>query len=502
LKPATRAVSLVVGARLVLHLALANRYGYFRDELYFLDCGRHLDWGYVDHAPMIGLLSRIALLLGGSLPVLRGIAAVAGASLVVIAALIARRLGGGGFAQALAALAVAVAPIYLGVSSLFTMNVFEPLFWMGAVLVLLRALESHARRDWLILGALLGLGLMNKHSAALFAGALAAGVVLSPQRRVLLESGPWLAIAVAAGVFAPNLVWQATHGFPTLEDLRNVARSGKNVVLGPVDFVAQQVLLMHPVLFPLWMIGLGWLLRCRDVGRRALALTFAVFFVLLFLLKAKNYYLAPIYPMLFAAGALAVERWSAGRHGRLVRAAIIVSVLLGGAALAPMVTPLLPPERLVAYQRALGIEPPKTEVAHAGPLPQIFGDQFGWPELVGEVARIHAALPAGERAVATIFANNYGEAGAVNQFGPSLGLPTAISGHQTHFLWGPQGRRSDVIIVLQGDREELESMCASVEHAGEHFHPWGMAEENRPIYVCRGLHPPLEELWPHLKHWN
>lgn len=137
-----------------------------------------------------------------------------------------------------------------------------------------------------------------------------------------------------------------------------------------------------------------------------------------------------------------------------------------------------------------------------GPLPQIFGDQFGWPELVGEVARIHAALPAEERAVATIFANNYGEAGALNQFGPALGLPTAISGRQTHFLWWPRGSRSDVIIVLQGDREELESLCASVEQAGKHSHPWGMAEENGPIYVCRGLHPPLEELWPRLKHWN
>jgi hypothetical protein len=250
------------------------------------------------------------------------------------------------------------------------------------------------------------------------------------------------------------------------------------------------------------MLGLAWLLRSGELGRRALGLAFAVFFVLLFLLKAKNYYLAPIYPMLFAAGAVAVARWTGGARGRVVRTAIVVVVLLAGAALAPVVTPLLEPEGLVAYQRAIGIAPPKTEVAHAGPLPQIFGDQFGWPELVGEVARIHGALPPDERAVATIFANNYGEAGAVNQLGTAFGLPRAISGHQSYFLWGPQGRRSDVIIVLQGDREELESLCASVERAGEHFHPWGMTEENRPIYVCRGLRPPLEDLWPRLKHWN
>lgn len=495
-------IALVAGAKLALHLLLANRYGYFRDELYFLDCGRHLDWGYVDHAPMIGLLSRIALLLGGSLPVLRGLAALAGTALVVLAAQIARRFGGGAFAQSLAALAVVAAPIYLGLSSLFTMNVFEPLFWMGAVLALLRALETDAKRDWIALGVLLGLGLMNKHSTAFFGIALAAGLLLSPQRRAVLRRGPWLALAVAALLFAPNLVWQAAHGFPTLEDLRNVARSGKNVVLGPGDFLAQQVLLVHPVLFPLWLLGLTWLLRSRDVGRRALGLTFVVFFLLLFLLKAKNYYLAPIYPMLLAAGASSLETWTSGPRGRLVRAAIILLVVLGGAATAPIVTPLLDPERLVAYQRAIGIEPPKTEVAHVGPLPQMFGDQFGWPELVEDVARIYRALPPAERAVATIFANNYGEAGAINLLGPALGLPRAISGHQTYFLWGPQGRKGEVVIVLQSDRADLESVCATVEEAGEHFHPWGMAEENEPIYVCRGLHPPFEELWPRLKHWN
>ena len=499
---ATGAIALIAGAKLALHLALANRYGYFRDELYFLDGGRHLDWGYVDHAPMIGLFSRIALLLGGSLPVLRGIAALAGTGLVLLAALLARRFGGGAFAETLAAVAVVVAPIYLGMSSLFTMNVFEPLFWMSAALALVQALETDAKRDWVLVGALLGLGLMNKQSTAFFAVSLAAGLVLSQRRRVLLRPGPCLAVAVATMLFAPNLVWQAAHGFPTLEDLRNVARSGKNVVLGPVEFVAQQVLILHPILFPLWALGLVFLFR-RERGRfRALAWASAVFFLLLFLLRAKNYYLAPIYPMLLAAGAVGLERWTEGPRARLARGAILTLVLLAGALTAPAVTPMLPPERLLAYQRTLHVAPPKTEVAHAGPLPQMFGDQFGWPELVAEVARIYHALPAEERAVATIFANNYGEAGAIDLFGPALGLPTAISGHQTYFFWGPQGRRSEVVIVLQSDSEDLERVCTSVEKAGEHFHPWGMAEENQPIYVCRGLHPPFEVLWPRVKHWN
>jgi hypothetical protein len=496
----------MAGAKLLLHLLLANRYGYFRDELYFLDCGRHLDWGYVDHAPMVGLVARVALMLGGSLFVLRAIAAVAGAAKVVLAGALAWRLGGGAFAQGLAALAVVVAPIYLGMDSLMTMNGFEPLFWMGAVYVLIRIVQTGDRRLWLAFGGLAGLGLMNKHSTAFFLVALAAGLLLTRERRMLATPWPWLGAAVALAVFAPNLVWQGRHGFPTLEDLRNVQRSGKNVVLGPAAFVGQQVLIMHPVLFPLWATGLAWLFHARGGRWRFLGWSMVVFFVLMFVMKAKNYYLAPIYPLLFAAGAVAVEgalaRWALTAGRRWPRAALVSVVLAAGAVTAPLALPLLSPEGYVAYERRLGITPPRTEVAHRGPLPQNFGDQFGWEELVREVAAIYQALPEAERGRAGIFANNYGEAGAINHFGPRYGLPRAVSGHQTYFLWGPGGFEGDVAIVLQGDREDLERVCGSVEEAGVHFHPWGMAEENRPIYVCRGLEPPLSALWPRLKHWN
>jgi hypothetical protein len=386
------------------------------------------------------------------------------------------------------------------------MNAFEPLFWIGSAYAVVRLIQTGDGRWWLIVGLTLGAGLMNKHSTAFFAIALAAGIVLTPLRRHLLTRWPWLGAAVALAVFSPNLIWQATHGFPTLEDLRNVARTGKNVVLGPLAFVAQQVLIAHPLLVPLWLTGVVWLFRGERGRFRALGWAFVVFFVTMYFLKAKNYYLAPFYPVLFAAGGVACERglqrwrWTQGR--RWPRLAVAGLVLAGGAVTAPLVLPLLAPERYVAYQRALGIEPPRTEVAHQGPLPQMFGDQFGWPEMAAEVARIYHALPPRDRARAAIFAGNYGEAGAINHFGPRYGLPTAISGHQTHFFWGPRGATGEVVIVLQGTRERLEQRCASVEEAGRHFHPWGMAEENRPIYVCRGLKTPLSELWPRLKHWN
>jgi hypothetical protein len=207
-----------------------------------------------------------------------------------------------------------------------------------------------------------------------------------------------------------------------------------------------------------------------------------------------------------AAGGVALE--SALQRARLTRdrawprAAVLALIVAAAAMTAPMALPVLAPERYVAYEQAIGFAPPKTEVGHRGPLPQHFGDRFGWPELVAEVARIYHALPADDRARAAIFANNYGEAGAINLFGPRYGLPPAVSAHQNHFLWGPRGNTGEVLIVLQDDRESLEKICGSVEEAGVHFHPWGMAEENNPIFVCRGLTPPLPVMWPRLKKWN
>ena len=502
-------IGLLAAAKLIVHAALSNRYGYFRDELYFLDCARHLDWGYVDHAPMIGLWTKIALLLGGTLPALRILPALAGASLVVLTGLLAWRLGGGRYAQGMAALAVLAAPIFLGIDSLLSMNAFEPLFWMGAVYAVLLTLGGEGTRaggtGWNAAGILLGLGLLNKHSTAFFGAALATGILLTRERRALRTRWPFLGAAAALLIFLPNILWQVRHDFPTLEDLGNVAREGKNVVLGPVDFLLQQILILHPVLFPLWLAGLVWLFLAQRGRYRMLGWTYLVFYALLFALKGKNYYLAPIYPMLFAAGSVALESGAERLRGRgrlVAQAACVALVLAAGAVTAPLALPLLDPEDYVAYEKTLGIPPPKTEVAHRGPLPQMFGDQFGWEELVADVARVYDGLPPEERARTGIFANNYGEAGAINLFGPRFGLPPAVSAHQTHFLWGPGESRGDVFIVLQDDREHLERVCASVEEAAVHSHPWGMAEENNPIYVCRGLKTSLAELWPRLKHWN
>ena len=293
-------------AKLLLHLFTSVRhYGYFRDELYYLDMARHLDWGYVDAAPLIAVYAKIALWMGGSLAALRILPALAGTALVALTMLIARELGGGRYAQFLAGLCILLCPAVLEVDSLLTMNAFEPLFWMGCIWVVARILRTGDSRLWLWFGVLAGLGLENKHSTLSFGFAFTVALLLTHHRREFARPWIWIAGAIAVALFMPNIIWQIRHHFPTIEDLANVRREGKNVVLGPLAFVKEQIYRHAPDLVAGLASGLVWFLR--DRRWRVLGLTFAVFFVLMEVAHAKNYYVFPIYPMLFAGGAVVFE---------------------------------------------------------------------------------------------------------------------------------------------------------------------------------------------------
>jgi hypothetical protein len=499
-------VAALAGTKLLVHMLLSNRYGYFRDELYYLDCARHLSWGYVDHAPLIGLVSRVVLLLGGSLPMLRVFPAVAGAGMVAITMLIAWRLGGDRFAQAAAGLTVLFVPIYLVLDSLLTMNAFEPLFWMGCVYLLIRIIQTENSRLWIWFGVLSGVGLMNKHSTAFFGISVVAGLLLTEHRREFAKPWIWLGGAVALIIFLPNLAWQMQHHFPTLEDLHNVRVTGKNLVLTPPQFVFQQLQSMHPLLSLVWMAGLWHFLFGRGIRYRVLAWIFLVFFVMMVALHGKDYYVIPIYPMLIAGGAVALEgaleRWRFTEGKAWPKVLLAGGIVLSGLIIAPLMLPVLSPDRYVSYMQKLGLKPSRREVHEHGQLPQPFGDQMGWPELVRQVAQIYNRLPPQERAQTAILTGNYGEAGAIDMFGPEYGLPLALSGHQTYYYWGTHGFTGSNLITLQYDWSDLSRMCDSVEQVGAHFDPWGMEEENQPIYLCKGLKRPLAETWPRHKHWN
>jgi len=489
---------------LLVHLLTNGRYGYFRDELYYVACGQHLAFGYVDQPPLSILLLRLSeLLLGSSLFAIRLLPALAGAATVAITGLITRELGGRAWAIALACAGSLCALFNLAVGNFFSMNAFEPLFWMGCMYLLVRIINGGSPTLWLWFGVLVGLGLENKHSTVFFAAGVCIALLLTPERRHFAEKWIWFGGLIAFAVALPNILWQVRHHWPTYELLSNIARSDKNIALSPAQFIVQQIVFMNPGTLPLWLAGLCWVFGSSD-GRRYMALGI-VYVVLLgefIILHGKSYYLAPAYPMLFAAGGVTVERVFVNRL-RWFKPGLLVLIVAAGALLAPLVVPILPPGKLVAYMRTIGLQLPRTETSHTAPLPQIFADQFGWREMVASVGHVYNHLRPEDKQRAAIFCQNYGEAGAIDFFGAQFGLPPAISGHQNYFLWGPGGWTGEVALVLDTRDDNEREQFASVEDLGQIVSsPWAMPFERRThIYLCHDLKANVRDFWPRVKKW-
>jgi 4-amino-4-deoxy-L-arabinose transferase-like glycosyltransferase len=429
---------LLAVAAVLLQMATNGRYGYFRDELYYIATSDHLAWGYVDFAPLASLLMRISrVLLGDSLHAIRFLPALASGAEIVLTGLITRELGGRRFAVLLACLSVFLAPVILNNATRFSMNPFEPLFWMGSIYFLLRAMNRNQPELLVWCGAFVGLGLENKHSTAFFLISLTAGLLATQERRWLRSKWFWIAAIVIALLSLPNLIWQYQHDFPTWVDLSNVKKTHKNVELPPLPFLKEQIMMLLPVSVIVWLAGLGFLLfHAQGKRYRVLGVTYLVFLATLMVLHGKDYYLAPIYPMLFAAGGVFWETFIAARsRWRWLKLALPAVLLVAGAVAAPLVVPVLPPERVAAYMEALGLTLTKTESHMSSPLPQHFSDQFGWPEMVAAVAQFYHSLPPEGQAKTGILAGNYGEAGAIDFFGPKYGLPKSVSAHQNYFYW-------------------------------------------------------------------
>src|SRR5713101_2442272 len=448
----------------------------------------------------IVMLAIVRGLLGDSLLVVRLVPALLFGLLVWLAACLARELGGGRFAQSLAALSVAIAPQYLALTGFYSMNAFDLVFWALAVLLLTRLARTDDVRLWRPLGLVIGLGLLNKISLLFFAFGLGVAVLATPLRRHLKRRELWEGVVLAFLLFSPYVLWQIGHGWATLEFMRNVTRY-KNVALSPLAFATAQLKDLHLFNAPLWILGLAWLLVGRTGRRfRALGIVFVATFVILAVQNSKPYYLGPAFPVLLAAGALVVEGLSEAPRRRWVRPALLVLLVAGGALTAPFAIPVLPVETFIRYQRALGFTPSAGEKSRLGPLPQHFADRFGWHELTEEVARIYGALPEEERASAAIVTRNYGEAGAIDYYGGRYGLPPAHSPHNSYYFWGPGRERPSVVIVIGWSTEEITSSWTQVEVAGRIESPYAMPfETGSPIHVCRGLKVPLETAWRRAK---
>jgi hypothetical protein len=493
-------------ANFLLHCYFNNRYGYFRDEFDYIACGDHLAWGYVDQPPLVPFLAKLSrLVLGDSLRSIRFVPALATSAAVILTAMIARELGGRRFAVVVSSLAFIAAPFYLSDGSIMTTNSLEPLLWMGCVYFAILAIKRDDPRFWLWFGVVAGMGLEEKYSIAVLGFAMVVGLLLTEQRRVFASKWIWLGGALAFLVFLPNLQWNVRNHWPFAELMHNIKADGRDVVLSPLANFAQQVLILHPILAPVWIIGvLAFLFSARLKPYRFLGWCYLAAFAVFVVLKGKNYYLTPIYPVYLAAGAVVIESFIARSRQVWLKPAIVVLILAGGAWLAPLVIPVFSVDQFISYMDKLPFKVPRNEHSHMrATLPQHYADQFGWEEIVAKVNQAYSQLSPEERPGCAIFAQDYGQAGAIDFFGRRYGLPPALSGHQTYFLWGPRGYSGNCMIVLDDSREVLETLFEHVEYVGKSAdNPYAL-EREIPVFICRGAKfGTLTELWPRLKKWR
>lgn len=493
-------------AKFLLHMAVAANYGLFTDELYFFACGEHLAWGYVDMPPLTAVQAWAARsLFDNSLYGLHVFPALAGALLIFQVGSIARELGGGHFAQSLAALGALVSPGWLAVDSYLSMNSIEQVLVAAWFWMLIRMINTGDVRGWLFFGVLAGIGLLNKDTILLYGFAIIFALLLTRERRLLFNK--WFVIGglIALLIWLPNLVWMWQHSFPHLEQLANIHNNRRNVVLTPLAFVWQQAQLMHLFNLPLWLGGL-WLLLSKELhdGRyRALGFAYLITLSILLSTAGRVYYLFPMYSVLFAAGGLAAERACAQFQLQLARRAYIALLVVGGCVLVPFSIPLLSAEHYIAYSQLLRLSPPRIENRQTSALPQLFADRFGWPEMAQAVAKAYFDIPEPERSRTAIFGQDYGQAGAIDFYGPALGLPKALSGHLTYWYWGSRNYTGESMLVMGGNRRQLETLFASVVQVGDVGHPYAMASQHWKLYWCRQPRNwNLQGLWPTLKQWN
>jgi 4-amino-4-deoxy-L-arabinose transferase-like glycosyltransferase len=481
-------------ALLVLHTLTNGQYGFHRDELATVDDARYLAWGYVAYPPLTPFIARLALeLFGPSLVGLRFFCALAMSLGMMLTGLMAHELGGQRLAQVVAALAAAIAPAALSEGNFFQYVSFDYLWWVLIAYLMIRLLKSENPRWWLGIGAVIGLGMMTKYTMAFFAVGVAAGVVLTQNRRYLASPWLWGGVALALLVFLPNMVWQAQHSFTSLDFLSSI--HARDVRIGRTGSYLVDQLFLAANLFtiPLWVAGLYFYFvapagkRFRPLGWMAVV-PFALFFVT----QGRGYYLTPAYPMLIAAGAVLGEEWLASLpagKARLVRGITYGALAVGGSLMAAVTLPLAP------------INSPWWDVAST--VNDGFKESIGWPDLTETVAGIYASLPAEEKAQAGILAGNYGEAGAINLYGPAYGLPEAISGIDSYWLRGYGDPPPQTLVVVGFNRDDVQRMFEACDLAGHTSNRYGVKnEETRDhpdIFVCQRLRLPWPEFWKRLR---
>ena len=482
--------------KVLFHLLTNDGYGFHRDELATIDDAKHLAWGYVAYPPVTPFLGWLAMQFADVTPSsLRFLPSVAQSLVIVLTALIARDLGGDRRAQWIAAVAAAIAPLSLAASALYQYVAFDFLWWVLIAWLVVRLVKSDDPRWWVAIGIAIGVGVMTKYTILFYVAGIVTGVFATRLRRHLSSGWLWLGAGLSLLVVAPHLVWQLQHDFITADFLDHIR--ARDARIGRTDgFLRDQFLVAsNPLTVPIWITGLAALAAAsRFRPFRLLAWMAIVPFVLFLIARGRGYYMAPVYPMLLAAGAtqLVSSFDTRRRASRRAAFAAIIILLLAGSSAALIVLPIAP----------LGSPLFELAVRENSDL----AEEVGWPELVAEVARIYESLPAEERARTGILCGNYGEAGAVNLYGPAYDLPPAISNVNSYWLRGPGPDPPQQLIVLGADRDDLEPLFQSVTLAGKTPVVAGVQnEETRDhpdIFLCRGLRQPWSKVWPAIRSFG
>lgn len=492
-------VALVVIALVAVHVLCINRYGFFRDELYYIACAKRLDWGYVDHPPLsVALLKVVASSLDYPLWLVRTPAIACGAIATVIGALIARELGGKSFAQVAAAIAVAVSPTYLVVTHMYSMNSLDVMLWAVAAYVWVGLLRSGERWRWIILGVVVGLACINKLSGLWLAAGIVVATICTPRRNDLTRAEPWIGIALTVACLTPYVIWQAEHGWVTLDFMRN-AIDAKLLPIEPWMFVLREMAVMNPVGWVVWFCGIAFC-AANEKWRPMLLVWAIVAAILIIGGKSRENYLSPAYAFLLAPGAVQLEK-GLPKLGWLIKGYVGV-LAAAGFAVACIVLPLLDqPDTARLIRNLSSLAPTKIPESEVGRTNDLKGlaDMNGWPEMAEEVDRVIKTLSPSEQREVYVYTHNYGEAAAIQKFSKIKGLHV-IGRHNQYWHWGPGSWNGKVAVVVGEVPARILSDFESVSLVKRLDLEYAVPEESTaPIRIARNLKVPVSKFWAQSK---
>jgi len=483
---------------LVLTVATAGHYGFFGDELYYLECSKHLAFGYVDHPPLIAILTFISrTIFGETIIGLRFISGLFGAFTVFFTTKIAGEIGGGKYSQALAALTICFGLAFPALSSFFSMNPVDIMLCTLFTLMFLKTIRAPSPKKWITLGIISGFGLLNKYTFLVLGFSLLVSLIITKKWHIL--KSPWIYLSGLIGLlmFLPHILWEINNGWPTLEFMQN-ATEYKNLSLSPFAFLSQIIIGLNPFTFPIWLSGLGFLLFSRKIkDYRFLGWTAAIFILIYMLQNSKFYYVVPIFPLLLSSGAVAVEQFLIMFHTGVPKLAVLTILIISGCVLMPLAVPILPVDQLVKYSKTLGLQNElRMEKGESIALPLHFAYRFGWKELVDTVADAYYNLPQEQRKKCAILASWYGIAGAIDHYGQKYKLPDAICPRNNYWIWGTHDYSGEVVLAVGYNSHTLKKYFNSVKQAASFTHQYAY---NQIIYLCRKPKKTLKQMWPELK---